>query len=192
MLTQKSTRRLSFLLLAVTMAATRFGQCGGTSSIPDASWAVFFIAGFYLSAEWRWALPALLAQAVVIDFIAIHYYGISDYCTTAAYWFIAPAYSILWIGGAWFSRNYQATSRDLGRLVISFTLAVSACFLLTEGSFYWLGDDIARTSVAGWWFNFMSWYGDFMLVTAGYVVLAALGHIALTRRLPEHAHLQSP
>lgn len=187
MLTQQSTRRLGFLALAATMAVTRFGQCASASLLPDASWAVFFIAGVYFAADWRWALPALLAQAIGIDFAAIHYYGFSDYCATAAYWFIVPAYSLLWLGGAWFSRAYQTLSRDLGRLALSFMLSVSGCFLLTEGSFYWLNDRIVHASISGWWFNVTSWYGYFMLATAGYVALAVLGHLAATRRLPARA-----
>ncbi|MGC8518042.1 MAG: hypothetical protein ACP5P4_05860 [Steroidobacteraceae bacterium] len=192
MLTQKSTRRLGFLALATTMAVTRFGQCGSASSLPDASWAVFFIAGVYFASEWRWALPVLLAQAIGIDWAAIHYYGLSDYCATAAYWFIVPAYSLLWLGGAWFSRDDHAVSRDLGRLAIGLMLSVSGCFLLTEGSFYWLSDHGGPASLSGWWFDVTSWYGYFLLTTAGYVVLATLGHLAATRHLPERASLQTP
>ena len=192
MLTHNSTRRLGFLALAAAMAATRFGQCGSGWAPPDASWAVFFIAGFYLASQWRWALPTLLVEAVAIDFVAIHYYGVSDSCVTAAYWFIVPAYSLLWLGGAWLGRGYQRVPADLRRLAVSLTLSVSACFLLTQGSFYWLGNRIAHESIAGWWSNFLSWYGYFMLVTAGYVGLATLGHIAVTGRLPARAHLQTP
>ena len=190
MLTQKSSRRLGFLALAATMAATRFGHCGSAWAPPDASWAVFFVAGFYLASEWRWALPALLVGAVAVDFAAIRYYGFSDYCVTAAYWFIVPAYSLLWLGGAWLSRRYQRAPGDLRRLALTLALSVSACFLLTEGSFYWLGARIEHVSIAGWWSNFLSWYGYFMLVTCTYVGLVALGHIALTRRVTARAHLQ--
>ncbi len=190
MITQKSTRHLGFLALAAGMAATRFGHCGTAWAPPDASWAVFFVAGFYLTCEWRWALPALLVEAVAIDFVAIHYYGVSDYCVTPAYWFILPAYSLLWLGGAWLNHHYQRVPGDLKRLAISLPLSVSGCFLLTEGSFYWLGDRIVHASIAGWWSNFLSWYGYFMLVTCAYVGLVALGHIALTRRVAARAHLQ--
>ncbi len=51
---------VAFLLLAALMAATRVHHF---ASIPDASWAVFFAAGFYLRTQWRWAFPALMAIA---------------------------------------------------------------------------------------------------------------------------------
>ena len=185
MLIQKSSRYLGFAILALAMAATRFGgHLGTTWSPPDGSWAVFFLAGFYLAPEWRWALLALLIEAVAIDFTAIRFYGVSNYCLTAAYWFILPAYSALWLGGAWLSRAYERLPRDLGRLALSLGLSVSACFLLTQGSFYWLGGRTPQPSLAGWWSNFLTWYGFFMLVTAGYVGLALLGHLALTRCTP--------
>ncbi|MGH8254885.1 MAG: hypothetical protein ACRET0_01565 [Steroidobacteraceae bacterium] len=182
MLTQKSPRSLGFAILVLAMAATRFGgHLGSAWSPPDASWAVFFLAGFYLAREWRWALLALLVEAVAIDFAAIRFYGVSNYCLTAAYWFILPGYSALWLGGAWLRRGYERLPRDLGRLALSLGLSVSACFLLTQGSFYWLGGRISQPSLAGWWSNFVIWYGYFMAVTAGYVGFASLGHIALTR-----------
>lgn len=183
MLTQRTSHYLGFTILALAMAATRFGGHLGTAwSAPDASWAVFFLAGFYLAREWRWALLALLVEAVVIDFAAIRFYGVSDYCLTVAYWFILPAYSALWLGGAWLRRGYERLPRDLGRLALGLGSSVSVCFLLTQGSFYWLGERIAQPSLAGWWSNFHAWYGYFMAVTAGYVGLASLAHIAVTRR----------
>lgn len=183
MLTQRTSHYLGFTILALAMAATRFGGHLGTAwSAPDASWAVFFLAGFYLAREWRWALLALLVEAVVIDFAAIRFYGVSDYCLTVAYWFILPAYSALWLGGAWLRRGYERLPRDLGRLALGLGSSASVCFLLTQGSFYWLGERIAQPSLAGWWSNFHAWYGYFMAVTAGYVGLASLAHIAVTRR----------
>lgn len=189
--TLKSSRSLGFALLALAMAATRFGGHLGTAwSLPDASWAVFFLTGSYLAREWRWALLALLIEAVAIDFAAVRFYGISDYCLTAAYWLVLPGYAALWLGGAWLRRGYERHPRDLGRLALSLGLAVSAAFLITEGSFYWLGGRVPQPSLAGWCSNFVGWYGYFMAVTAGYVGLVALGHVALTRHAPVTARMQ--
>lgn len=191
MLTQKSPHSLGFAILALAMVATRFGgHLGAAWSPPDASWAVFFLAGFYLGREWRWALLALLVEAVAIDFAAIRFYGISNYCLTAAYWFIIPGYCALWLGGASLRSGYERRPRDLGRLALSLGAAVSVSFLLTQGSFYWLGGRIPQPSLAGWWSNFITWYGYFMAVTAGYVGLASLGHIALTRQAPVAVRVQ--
>src|SRR5690554_3136356 len=44
--------------LAVLMAATRSHHFASVTHLPDASWAVFFLAGFYLRP--LWVFPALL------------------------------------------------------------------------------------------------------------------------------------
>ena len=49
------------LLLVLLMVGTRINHF---APIPDASWAVFFIGGFYLRSWTRWAFPLLMALAV--------------------------------------------------------------------------------------------------------------------------------
>lgn len=183
-------RRGAFLTLASAMAATRFGHLGGASAAPDASWAVFFLAGFYLSGE-RWVLPVLLLEAIAVDFLAIHDYGVSDYCVTLAYWFIVPAYSLLWLGGVWLRQHYRHRPGDLLHLAGSLLSSVTVCFLLTQGSFYWLGSRAADPSLFGWWSNFTDWYGHFLLVTCAYVAVVAVGHVAVVRAAPAHAGLRA-
>ena len=187
------TRSVVFALLALWMAATRFSHAGAAWLPPDASWAVFFIAGFYLGGEWRWALGMLLIEAVGIDFLAIRHYGISNYCATLAYWFIVPAYSVLWLGGAWLHRHYrQAALPDLARLCASLLFSVTLCYVITNASSYWLGGRIAHPDLSGWWSHFTLWYEHFLVVPCAYVGLAALIHGAFTHRsdapAPQHAH----
>lgn len=190
-------RFVLFALLAFSMAATRFSHAGTAWLPPDASWAVFFIGGFYLGGQWRWALTMLVIEAVGIDLLAIRQYGISNYCATLAYWFIVPAYAVLWLGGAWFRRHYQqATLRDLARLCASLLLSVTLCFVITDASSYWLGGRIAHPDLLGWWSHFARWYGHFLMVPCAYVGLAALAHGAFTHRsdavAPQHAHWARP
>jgi hypothetical protein len=177
-----SMRFAVFAFLLLLMAATRFSHASGAGLLPDASWAVFFIGGFYLAREWRWALTALLVAATGIDFLAIHYYGISNYCATPAYWFIVPGYSVLWLGGAWLRWQYRHVPLDLLRLCISLVISVSVCFLLTHTAFYWLSGRISDPTLAGWWSVFTQWYGLFLAVPSAYVGLATLLQITLTRR----------
>ena len=55
------TQRLGiFLMLALVMAATRLHHF---DALPDASWGVFFLAGFWLRGSPRWAFPLLIAEA---------------------------------------------------------------------------------------------------------------------------------
>jgi len=64
------TQRLGiFLALALVMAITRGTiQIHHFEAFPDASWGVFFLAGFWLRGAGRWAFPLLMAEAVLIDY----------------------------------------------------------------------------------------------------------------------------
>ena len=170
-----------FCVLAVLMILTRSGHLGTTWSLPDASWPVLYLAGFYFGRHWRWALPFLLCTAVAVDFVAIRYFGVSSYCVTVAYVFMLPAYALLWLGGAWLRRSYRHEPRDLVRCAVSFALAASFCFLVTNASFYWLGGRIAQPSLAGWGARVVRWYPDFLGVSFIYIVIAAVLHAAFAR-----------
>ena len=58
-----------FTVLAALMAATRVHHFSTALHLPDASLAVFLLAGFYLP---RWAFPALLVEAGLVDYLAIN------------------------------------------------------------------------------------------------------------------------
>lgn len=177
-----TTRRLAgFCALATLMIVTRSGHLGTAWSPPDASWAVLYVAGFYFGRQWRWALPALICTAMAVDFVVIQDFGVSSYCVTAAYVFILPAYSLLWLGGAWLRRHYRHEALDLLRCAASFAMAASLCFLLTDASFYWLGGRVAAPALGGWLAGFARWYPDFLGVSFLYVGIGAVLHVALAR-----------
>lgn len=178
----RSTRAIAlFGLLALVMAATRIHHF---AAIPDASWAVFFAGGFYLRAQWRWAFPALIAVAFLADWYAIAAAGIDflgHYCVSPAYWFLLPAYLSLWLGGAWLAaRRPGLRWRSLGQLALALLVSVSLCYVLSNGSFYWLSDSWggadAQRSLGGWFANMGHWYLAFLRTTAMYVAGAALLH----------------
>lgn len=166
-----------FAILAVLMAATRLHHF---AAAPDASWAVFFVAGFYLRGSARWAFPLLVALAVLIDFIVIRSQGLdfwSHYCVSPAYWFLLPAYAAMWAGGSWLRSRYKGLGWNaLGALVLSVLAATTACYLVSNGSFYWLSPSVAEPSFAGWMKNLGDWYFAYLSTTSAYVALAAAVH----------------
>lgn len=190
-LRRSAPRRLAgFCALAVLMVITRSGHLGTPWSLPDASWAVLYLAGFYFGREWRWALPLLICTAFAVDFVVIRDFGVSSYCVTAAYACNVVAYSLLWLGGSWLRRGYRHDPYDLMRCAASLGIAASLCFLVTNGSFYWLGGRVADPSVGGWWRNFTDWYPGFVGVTFLYVGIASVLHSGFARhaRLPVKAN----
>ena len=173
-----------FLGLALVMVATRFHHFAA----PDASWAVFFVAGFHLRGAARWAFPLLTALAVAVDIAVISGHGLdfwTHYCVSPAYWMLLPAYAVLWFGGSWLrSRHAGIGFATLGRLALSLFVAVSLCYLISNGSFYWLSPVVAERSFGGWLKNLGDWYAAFVGTTAAYVGIAATIHLVVALALP--------
>ena len=185
-------------VLALVMIATRSSLLRDhLAPLPDASWPVFFIAGFHFAAASGQRLfgllraggaaasfLALMALAVLIDWFVISAQGIafwSHYCVSPAYWFLLPSYAALWLGGAWLRSHYRGLHvRELGLLTISALVAVGVCFLLSDASYYWLSDawmaNGATRSFGGWFKNFSDWYWIFTRSTLAYLAVAAVLH----------------
>ena len=179
-----SQRAIVLALVAALLVLTRlhlpttFGHIG---PLPDASWAAFFIGGYYLRNWSRWAFPLFMAAAVVVDYVVISGQGINfwtHYCVSAAYWFLVPAYLAMWAGGA-LVRRYQTArhGRTLALLIGSLLVSATACHLLSQGSFYWLSPVVSEPTFAGWWKNFSDWYVPYLRVAAIYVGLAVIVHV---------------
>src|SRR4051794_30829488 len=105
-------RATVFALLVLLLVSTRLNLPTAVTHfgpVPDASWAAFFIGGFYLRTWTRWAFPVFMALAVLVDYVVISGQGMdffAHYCMSAAYWFLVPAYFALWSGGMLTRRLY--------------------------------------------------------------------------------------
>ena len=168
-----------FLLLALVMVATRLHHFG---ALPDASWGVFFLAGFWLRGSTRWAFPLLMAKAVLVDYLVISGQGIdfwSHYCVSVAYWFLIPSYFSLWLGGSWLARHQVGLRlQTLGMAAVALLVSWAACYLVSNGSFYWLSSSVPLPrSFAAWFANLGDWYLPFLQTTALYVGLGAVVHV---------------
>ena len=168
-------------LLALIMLATRVNHF---SALPDASWMVFFAAGFYLRGSARWAFPLLMALAVAIDYAVITGQGLSfwsHYCVSPGYWFLLPSYGAMWFGGSWLRLHYNGLhARELGLFLLSVVVAANVCYLLTNGSFYWLSSAAPVHSFGGWTKNFGDWYLPYLQTTLIYAAVAAVLHVGAT------------
>ena len=186
-----ASRAAILTLLAAVMAATRLHHFG---AVPDASWAVFFLGGFYLSTWTRWAFPLLMALAVLVDWIVIRGQGMdfwSHYCVSPGYWALVPAHLAMWTGGWWLQRatGGRLAWRTAGLLVASVAVAAAVCHLFAQGGFYWLSDSVSRPTVAGWWKNYSDWLPAYLRVSAMYVGIAAALHVVVARLRPAPAAL---
>ena len=177
------TQRLGILLaLAAVMAVTRIHPSLLHHSILDASWAIFFLAGFWLRGNGKWVFPLLMAEAVFVDYLVINGQGLDfwgHYCVSAAYWFLIPSYFSLWLGGSWLAKHQVGLRlQTLGMAVLAFLVSWDVCYLLSNGSFYWLSDSVPLPRSFGAWFvNLGDWYPAFLGTTALYVAIGAVVHV---------------
>ncbi|WP_426690093.1 hypothetical protein [Rhodanobacter ginsengiterrae] len=177
------TQRLGILLaLAAVMAVTRIHLSLLHHNVEDASWAIFFLAGFWLRGAGRWAFPLLMAEAVLIDYLVISGQGIdfwSHYCVSVAYWFLIPSYFSLWLGGSWLAKHQVGLRLPtLGMAAVALVVSWAVCYLVSNGSFYWLSNSVPLPrSAAAWSANLLDWYLPFLQTTALYVGLGAIVHV---------------
>jgi len=184
-MTTAATRAAILTLLATVMVATRLHHFG---AVPDASWAVFFIGGFYLHHWTRWAFPLLMALAVLVDWIVISGAGVNfwtHYCVSPGYWALVPAHLAMWAGGWWVHRSAGASGwKTAGLLAVALPVSVVVCHLFAQGGFYWASPVVTQPTMAGWWKNFTDWLPPYLRVSTMYVGMAAVVHIAITRLAP--------
>jgi hypothetical protein len=178
------TAKQSLILLAlmVLMLATRYHHFGTVLHLPDASMAIFFVAGFYLAGTV--ALPLLMLEAGLIDYIAITMAGVSDFCVTPAYSMLVVAYGVLWYGGAFYAKKFYKP--QLSSALPAGLIALASCllsFLVSNGSFYWMGGRYAEPHFAEFAARFMQYMPSFVSVAMAYIaafgVVHAIGVIAL-------------
>ncbi len=168
------------LTLMAFMALTRIDHFGSALTLPDASLAVFFLAG--ISTYGIKFFGLLLLEAGLIDYIAINHFGISDFCITPAYGFLILTYFMMWLAGDYlkpFLRlNFANTLYAVGLIVI----ATSVAFLVSNGSFYVFSDYFGELSWDKFFRQAADYYPAYGSSTLIYIFLslglAKLWHLA--------------
>ena len=128
----------------------------------------------------RWSLPALLFEAGLIDYLAIHVGGVSDWCVSPAYWFLIPTYACLWYGGRWYAAHRRLSLRSLGLLCVTLFVTTSLAFLISNGSFYLFSERYATLDWAQYGARIAAYYPPYLLSAFAYVACAVVLHGLLT------------
>lgn len=167
-------------LLGLLMAGTRSHHFGSAVHLPDASLVIFFASGFYLSR--RVLFPLLLAEAALVDYLAITLGGTSDWCVSPAYVFLIPTYACMWFGGRWLASHCARNEvgwPTLIRLTISLMLASTAAFLISDGSFYLLSGRFHEFSWEQYSAGVERYYWSYLKVVYAYAAIMASLHVAM-------------
>jgi len=176
-------------LLLLAMILTR-GHI--TAHLQDASWAIFFLVGFYLrgSSLSRYAFPLFFLAAFAIDLVVIDAQGGTHYCFTPSYPFLIPSYAAMWFAGRWFAGNYQENSIGLMKFVGAALLGTVACFLISNLGFYYFAGKFETMSLMQYAQSVAKYLPAYLTTTGLYLGFVAILHLAIVhgRKLANPAH----
>lgn len=165
-------------VLFVLLAATRGHHFADVQQLlPSASWAVFFLCGVYLRP--LWAPSLLFVAASLLDFAAIGWGGISDYCVSPAYVALLPAYTGLWAAGRWYASRCRPAFSTLAVLAGAVLVGVAICEAISSGAFYFYSGRFLEPTLFEFGKRLVT-YGSHSLASVGFwVAVAAVAHATL-------------
>jgi hypothetical protein len=178
---QLQTKQLGILTtLVLLMAMTRYNHFGSSISLPDASLAVFLLAGLLMA---RSIWPALLVfvllllEAGGIDYYAINVAGVSDWCVTPAYWFLIPTYATMWLGGRWFAAHQKYTLSSLVLFAALSWLTTTVAFFVSNASFFLFSGRYSEMKTIEYTGQVAQFYLPYLAGSLSYLALAAVVYI---------------
>lgn len=155
-------------LLALTLMVTRFHHFGSAMNLPDASLAVFFLAG--LAGLGRAGFWGLVLAAVLTDAAAVGIGGVSAYCLSPAYVFLLPTYAVMMAGGQWV-RKARGSERAV-RLLLAVPGTTIAAHAISSFSFYLFSGKVTAVDAATYALAVIGEWPAYLGSTAVYVALA--------------------
>ncbi|GFO72636.1 hypothetical protein BJAS_P3036 [Bathymodiolus japonicus methanotrophic gill symbiont] len=170
----QNTKYLNISALALLMALTRSDHFGSAISLPDASLAVFYLAGIFLGGIT--SLLLLCVEAGLLDYIAIAHWQVSDYCISPAYIFLIPTYAVMFFAGRWSAKYSSLNSLNLVRQLAYLLVAVSIAFLISNGSFYLLSGKFPDLSLVQYAERVAKYYPAYV----GSTLIYSLGVLVFT------------
>lgn len=163
-------------MLSAMMWLTRGHHLASLTHLPDASWAIFFVVGFYFSS---FAVIVLfLAQAFLIDYLVVTQLGIGQSCFTIAYSFLLPAYLSLWFAGKWLSKRYALNLTGFKNFIFASVAGIITCELISSGSYY-LVNVPGAASIGEFMSRQALYLPHALLNTMGYLFLALVAHLVI-------------
>lgn len=178
-MTNTLTRQHQWLIAGLLLVMMLLTRSNLISHLQDASWAIFFILGFYVRSSL--AFPAFWLVAFVIDLSVIKMTGTSNFCFTVSYPFLIPAYAAMWLAGRWLAGHYQENWQGFFNLIGAVVVGTLACELFSSGGFYWFSGHFAEPTVAAFLTREATFFPMYLQTTAMYIMIATVLHIAVNQ-----------
>ncbi|MFO7304712.1 MAG: hypothetical protein C0P74_004250 [Gammaproteobacteria bacterium] len=147
-------------------------------TLPDLTWAAFFLAG---ALSHRWVLPiGLTLNAFAIDYVALSH-GVSDYCVTPAYAFLIPTHFCLWAAGRWTRSVHLGSSAHVACCAIALCAGVIGAFCISNVGFFAFAGYFDDVSAAEYARRVLRYFPAFFESTALYGCVGLLVAYAVQR-----------
>lgn len=157
------------LALAFFMLLTRGSHVLTQFSLPDASLALFLLAGMWLGTNVKSRIAwftGFFVLASFIDFGAAAFDPAQGFCLTDGYWGLIPSYGVMWFGGVWLANRHDAFDLmpyglvSLATTLIAFVISTQTYYLFS-GRFPAQG--LVESMQHGWeylpsWMGFSAMY----------------------------------
>ncbi len=191
--TNKLSQNSKYIIGGLLLLAMILTRGNITAHLQDASWAIFFMVGFYLRGAscGRYAFPAFFLVAFVIDLIVIDAVnGATHYCFTPSYPFLIPSYFAMWFAGRWFANNYQENALGLFKFAGAAFVGTAVCFLISNIGFYYFAGKFEAMSIAEYGQAVAKYLPEYLKTTGIYLGFVGLIHLAIVhgRKLANPAH----
>lgn len=173
------TERFVALALAVLMAATRIHHFGVGSIAPDASTAVFFLAGLMLASPLYLLIFSTLA--VALDMVALGPLAVSDACMSAGYWLLFAGYAALWFAGRWARAGARVNFAGAANLLLLASIGVFVFFVLSNVGYYF-GSEYASLAAQEYATRVSRYLPFYWLVTIAYAAAGITVFALVTRK----------
>lgn len=183
------------LLLGALLLITRMGH---VLSVPDASWAVFMLGGYYLRGAYLrgvYAFTLLLCVALFADIFAVSVASVDASCITWGYTALIPTYAALWYGGCLLPRRLNRTVSCCARCVVLPVMTVSIAFAISNLGFYWGSMADTGLSPGAFVVAVARYYPLYAITTLSYVAsimtIVTMGTYVLRAYIRPNAHLMA-
>lgn len=174
--TQNST--LIGIALIALILLTRSSHFGTSFLLPDATLAALFLTGM-LMRKVRW-LAIAIAVAFAVDFYALGFAGVSDYCMSLGYWGLIPTYAMVWGAGRYLAKQTQPFA--LSVFVPAALLSTSLAFILSNAFWYAFSDKVSTLTVIEFSERVAQYYTPYISYTAFYLGVAWVAQAAFQKR----------
>jgi hypothetical protein len=174
-----SKKQSAFFIFALSamMWLTRGHHMASFAYLPDASWAIFFVVGFYFSSVS--VIAFFLAQAFLIDYLVVSKLGIGQSCFTIAYAFLLPAYLSMWFAGKWVAKRYALNLNGFKNFMLAAVLGVFVCEVISSGSYYFINVP-GQASFAEFASRIVQYLPYALEITLAYLFSALVMHLVVT------------